>query len=110
MAAMDLTDARAARNEALTHRLNDQQAAWPAAACRTRPERLGPAWTPWRYAVYLHWMRQAAADVSRHSAADVVGAELLELTLFDLDAAVLPAWAGGGVAAVESADEGDAAD
>jgi hypothetical protein len=33
------------------------------------------AWTPYRYAVYLHWMRQAASTLN-------VPPELLELTLF----------------------------
>jgi hypothetical protein len=33
------------------------------------------AWTPYRYAVYLHWMRQAASTLD-------VSPELLELTLF----------------------------
>lgn len=46
-------------------------------------------WTPYRYAVYLHWMRQTAAAVS-------VEPELLELTMFQ---------APGNVA-----DEHDAAD
>jgi Putative 8-oxoguanine DNA glycosylase OGG-like protein len=33
------------------------------------------AWTPYRYAVYLHWMRQAASTLD-------ISPELLELTLF----------------------------
>jgi hypothetical protein len=34
------------------------------------------AWTPYRYAVYLHWMRQTAQTVG-------VWPEMLELTLFE---------------------------
>jgi hypothetical protein len=33
------------------------------------------AWTPYRYAVYLHWMGQAASTLD-------ISPELLELTLF----------------------------
>ena len=47
------------------------------------------AWTPYRYAVYLHWMRQTAAAISVHTAPRVVSPELLELTLFGLDPAGL---------------------
>jgi hypothetical protein len=60
------------------------------------------------YAVYLHWMRQAAADVSR-AADQAISPELVELTLFDLALSGLPVPAGSTVAADDS-DEGDAAD
>ncbi|WP_430781667.1 hypothetical protein [Actinoplanes sp. G11-F43] len=64
------------------------------------------AWTPYRYAVYLHWMRQAAADVSVHTE---VTPELLEVTLFDLSLADLPGRPETTVPA-ETDDDGEAAD
>lgn len=39
-------------------------------------------WTPYRYAVYLHWMTQTAAAVSAHTAPLAISPDLLELTLF----------------------------
>ncbi|XVV08288.1 hypothetical protein ACQP2X_25930 [Actinoplanes sp. CA-131856] len=68
------------------------------------------AWTPYRYAVYLHWMRQSAAAVSRYSGSRVVSPELLELTLFDLNLSELPDRVDAGPAAAEETDDGEAAD
>ncbi|MBL7255615.1 8-oxoguanine DNA glycosylase OGG fold protein [Paractinoplanes lichenicola] len=62
------------------------------------------AWTPYRYAVYLHWMNQAAADVA-------VSPDLLELTLFNLAVADLPPRTGTTTPApTDPEDDGDAAD
>jgi hypothetical protein len=48
------------------------------------------AWTPYRYAVYQHWMTETAAEVSKHTTPHVVTPELLELTLFETDLAAVP--------------------
>ncbi|SNY52810.1 8-oxoguanine DNA glycosylase OGG fold protein [Paractinoplanes atraurantiacus] len=64
------------------------------------------AWTPYRYAVYLHWMRQSAAAVSRYSDTGVVSPELLELTLFGLSLDSLDA----GPSEAEEDGDGEAAD
>jgi hypothetical protein len=59
------------------------------------------AWTPYRYAIYLHWMSQTAAAVSAHTSPLVVTPDLLELTLFNgVDMETVP----------QPDDEGDAAD
>ncbi|WP_436533790.1 hypothetical protein [Actinoplanes sp. HUAS TT8] len=70
------------------------------------------AWTPFRYAVYLHWMRQAAIDVSRHAVPHTISAELIELTLFDAELADLPLRTENAAAAAvpDENDDGDAAD
>jgi hypothetical protein len=73
------------------------------------------AWTPYRYAVYLHWMTHTAAAVSRQTAPHVISPALLELTLFDLELPELPMRSGKSADAsindgAETDDEGDAAD
>lgn len=68
------------------------------------------AWTPYRYAIYLHWMRQAAADVSRHTAFPMVSSEQIELTLFKLSLSELPQRSGSSDVSPDQNDDGEAAD
>jgi hypothetical protein len=70
------------------------------------------AWTPYRYAVYLHWMRRAATDANRYAECHEISPELIELTLFDLDLVDLPPGIGSSAVATEESDvddDGDAA-
>jgi hypothetical protein len=71
------------------------------------------AWTPYRYAVYLHWMTQAATAVSTRTTPHVVSPELLELTLFGLELSDLPKRSGTSTVMIDVADpddEGEAGD